>query len=229
MQKRTIFIWDVHGCYDELIALCEKFILTSEDHLYFTGDIINKWPKSLEVVEWIQSRPNTWSVIGNHEYYVLTEPEDIPDKHITGEVGRWILGTETQERLRPLKDLLKDHKDWLLSLPHYIEKEDFILVHGWIHPELGAETPLEIATLIREHDGKPWYEHYTGAKPIIYGHWATDGLRIRPNTIWLDSGCVFGGHLSAYILETREIVQVRAHRVHKMPSHWKKLEWPQEI
>jgi hypothetical protein len=34
-MKRTLFIGDVHGCYDELIALCEKIYLTPEDDLYF--------------------------------------------------------------------------------------------------------------------------------------------------------------------------------------------------
>jgi len=106
-------------------------------------------------------------------------------------------------------------------LPHIIEREDFILVHAGLHPDHGINTPLEIATLIRLVDGKPWYESYTGTKPVIYGHWAVDGLRIRPNTIGLDTGCCFGGHLTAYCLETREFWQVRANQISKMPEHWK--------
>ena len=39
---RTLFIGDVHGCYDELIELTQKIGLTSEDHLYFVGDLVNK-------------------------------------------------------------------------------------------------------------------------------------------------------------------------------------------
>lgn len=45
--------------------------------------------------------------------------------------------------------------------------------------------------MIREYDEKPWYEYYAGTKPIIYGHWAVDGLRLRKNTIGLDTGCCF--------------------------------------
>lgn len=41
-MKRTLFVGDVHGCYDELIALMEKVKLNPEDHLYFCGDLINK-------------------------------------------------------------------------------------------------------------------------------------------------------------------------------------------
>lgn len=40
-------------------------------------------------------------------------------------------------------------------------------------------------------DGLPWYDYYQAKKPVIYGHWAADGLRIRPNTIGLDTGCCF--------------------------------------
>jgi bis(5'-nucleosyl)-tetraphosphatase (symmetrical) len=42
MQKRTLFIGDVHGCYDELMELCDRVKLTPVDHLYFVGDLINK-------------------------------------------------------------------------------------------------------------------------------------------------------------------------------------------
>lgn len=79
-----------------------------------------------------------------------------------------------------------------MNLPHLIERTDFIVVHGGIHPDFGMDTPPEISTLIRRHEGRPWYEYYTGTKPIIYGHWAVDGLRIRANTIGIDTGCCFG-------------------------------------
>jgi hypothetical protein len=64
-----------------------------------------------------------------------------------------------------------------------IERENFILVHGGLHPEYGINTPVEIATIIRMYGDKPWYKYYAGKKPIIYGHWAVDGLRVRPKTI----------------------------------------------
>ena len=42
MTKRTLFIGDVHGCYDELMALCTMLDLRDDDYLYFVGDLINK-------------------------------------------------------------------------------------------------------------------------------------------------------------------------------------------
>ncbi len=225
-MSRTLFIGDVHGCYDELIALTKKIWLTPDDHLYFAGDLINKWPQSIEVVEFVRNRPNTWSVLGNHEYFPLisySEVEKIATEsaHLSDGHKSWVYAQ--YERSRDLREVIEQrwHREWLTSLPHIIERDDFILVHAGLHPDHGLDTPLEIATLIRLVDGKPWYESYTGTKPVIYGHWAVDGLRIRPNTIGLDTGCCFGGHLTAYCLETREFWQVRANQISKMPEHWK--------
>lgn len=225
-MSRTLFIGDIHGCYDELIALVTKIWLTPEDHLYFTGDLINKWPKSIEVVEFVRNRPNTWCVLGNHEFFPLISSEEVEaianeSMNLNDTHKSWVYSQ--YERSRELREVIEQrwHREWLTSLPHIIEWEDFILVHGWIHPDYGIDTPREIASLLRLVDGQPWYESYTGNKLVIYWHWAVDGLRIRPNTIGLDTGCCFGGHLTAYCLETREIWQVRSGWVYKEPEHWK--------
>lgn len=221
-MKRTIFIGDVHGCFDELMELCNKIQLTSDDGVYFTGDLINKWPKSREVIEWVRNRPNTYSVIGNHEYFALADVLDIDALgHLESGHKTWI--KNSLPKFSVLQEELREHKEWILSLPTVIETDEFIVVHGWLHPDFWVDTPLEIATLIREYGDIPWYETYTGEKPVIYGHWAVDGLRIRPNTIWLDSGCCFGWNLTAYCFETKEIWQARAHAVYKEPAHWKIL------
>ncbi len=70
---------------------------------------------------------------------------------------------------------LSSRKEGILtgSLPTMIDREDFLLVHAGLHPEYGLQTPVEWATIIRDHiDHRPWYESYTGSKRIIYGHWA---------------------------------------------------------
>lgn len=225
MSKRTLFIGDVHGCYDELIALCEKIGLQNEDHLYFVWDLINKWPRSLEVVEFVRNRPNTWSVMGNHEYFPLL---DISEYEAMFSDNNWFSQSrknwieQQYEKSTEIREMLikKWYRDWILGLPHIIERDGFIVVHGGLHPEYGLKTPKEISTLIRTHEDRPWYEFYTGSKPIIYGHWAAEWLRIRANTIGLDTGCCFGGALTAYCLETHEVWQVRANRVYKPPQHW---------
>lgn len=223
---RTIFIGDVHGCYDELMALVQKIWLKDEDHLYFVWDLINKWPKSLEVVSYVKNRPNTWSVTWNHEFFSFPTKElldqiDSDNLVLSDGSKKWAHIQSTQSK--SLERLLSSewYLEWLRSLPVYIEKEDFILVHWGIHPDYWMNTPVEIATMIREYQGRPWYEYYQWEKKIIYGHWAIDGLRIRKNTIGLDTGCCFGWHLTAYCIETWEYWQVRANALYKMPAHWK--------
>ena len=104
MKNRTLFIGDVHGCYDELMLLCVRMKLTDADDIYFVGDLINKWPKSLEVIEFVRNRPNTWSVLGNHEYFLL---QDRP-LEIFGKNQNWI--NIEYEKTVLLRESLKDHK-----------------------------------------------------------------------------------------------------------------------
>lgn len=62
------------------------------------------------------------------------------------------------------------------------------------------------------HSGlMPWFEvpgRKTERETVVFGHWSALGLQLRPNLIGLDSGCVWGGHLSAVCLEDRSLLQV---------------------
>ena len=60
-------------------------------------------------------------------------------------------------------------------------------------------------------DNPFWWECYTGDKLVIYGHDAVRGLQDhRPRTLGLDTGCVYGGVLTGYLLEDDRIVSVPA-------------------
>jgi hypothetical protein len=68
---------------------------------------------------------------------------------------------------------------------------------------------------------KPWHQMYKGTKKVIYGHNAIEGLQMHTHTIGLDSGCVYGNYLTAYILESWEIVTQKARRIYsKIPWKW---------
>lgn len=218
MKNRCIFIGDVHGCFDELKLLLEKVGYNKEnDRLIFVGDLINKGPKSLEVVQLAQSL-NAECIKGNHEL-------------------RFIEYVKKNENNRPKWDAIKlqfgenlsRHVDWLDALPMYIEDDDFLVVHAGLHPEKKpAETTEHILANIRTWDGvgvdlnnpqnPAWYSYYSGSKLIVYGHWAVEGLKVRENTIGLDSGCVYGKHLSALVWPSKTIVQVKAKKQYCMIS-----------
>ena len=69
---------------------------------------------------------------------------------------------------------------------------------------------------------KPWYAFYApgqgraghGGRYVVYGHWAVMGVVETDNTIGLDSGCVWGGAMTAYVAEEETLVSVPAHRAH---------------
>ena len=148
------------------------------------------------------------------------KPEDIQNNKNLENLKNKGLFDKTYEKHNPLFDeyltkFSKEHLGYILNLPLYIETEKWILLHGWLVPWKKIEDHhIDEITRIRQYDWKPWYEFYEGEKTIVYGHWAADGLRIRQNTKWLDSGCVYGKRLTAYVWETWEIAQVSANKVY---------------
>ena len=99
-MQRTIFIWDIHWCFDEFIALLEKIKYNVEtDQLYLTGDLINKWPKAFELIDFLVKNPQIKSVIWNNEVNFLRY---IKDREWWG---------NNEERLENLTDLT-DLTNW---------------------------------------------------------------------------------------------------------------------
>ncbi len=67
---------------------------------------------------------------------------------------------------------------------------------------------------------RPWFEHPNLEQvdsTIVFGHWSTQGLVRYKNVIGLDTGCVWGGQLSAMDLQTRELIQVSCEQ-HQAPG-----------
>ena len=217
---RTIFVGDIHGCaaeFEKLLALVD--FRRGVDRLLLTGDAFSKGPEPDHVWTCIQHTAARM-VLGNHEVPLL------------GNLQQLAAGSDpTFEKLRhePLFEkmapLSEDLLPWLQSLPLFIEDDRFLLVHAGINPEAGLQgTTREEFLAIRtwpardELEGPRWHDHLTPAeRPIIFGHDAPGGLVLkhagdeeRPYAIGLDSGCVYGGQLSAYLLEENEIVQVHS-------------------
>ncbi|MCP4294385.1 MAG: hypothetical protein GY786_02125 [Proteobacteria bacterium] len=211
---RTIIIGDVHGCYLEFQNLLNKVGFNKgKDHLYLTGDIINRGPRSREVFL-LSQEIGAQVVLGNHEFFLL--------KHASAEVTNygWIEDLKVEfGTLYP--KLIRSIKTW----PHFIETEEFLLVHGGlspIHPpeKTDPQTLVSIRTWdgcgddLRSKKNPPWYDFYKGSKLVVFGHWgALEGI-VKKNVIGLDTGCVYGKKLSALILPGREIVSVPAQEVY---------------
>lgn len=188
-MKRTIFIWDVHGCMSELEALLSVLeYKQKKDKLLFTWDLIHKWPESEEVVRFISSSKwKVYSIMWNHEFKILNDK-------------RFSLHKKFNKN-----GLLE--KIW--DFPHWIKWDGFVLTHAGFDPNRKLKEQFgEFDIKNRWKAPSPdWYKSYTWKRKAIYGHWAKHGLRKTKNSIGLDTACVDWGYLTAYILETGEIVQ----------------------
>lgn len=61
-------ISDIHGCYDQYMELLEKIMFSENDMLYILGDVVDRGPKSIEVLQDMMKRKNVIYIIGNHDY-----------------------------------------------------------------------------------------------------------------------------------------------------------------
>ncbi len=76
----------------------------------------------------------------------------------------------------------------------------------------GRMVPVDDAGRPRDPAGRPWDDFYAGEHVVVHGHWAQRGHYRGARTIGLDSGCVYGGKLTAWCPEEDRIVQVDALR-----------------
>lgn len=223
MSARTIIVGDIHGCLDEFKALLNKVAFNVDsDRLILTGDLISKGPFPYETLVYARSLKCD-IVMGNHERAFLL--------YLQGKKYAYSGFVELENRIQHERS---QWIKWLEGLPLYIETPEFIVVHAGLHPQQHPKiTDPKILTTIRTWDGKgetlnnpydpAWFDLYKKEKLIIFGHWAKLGLVEKNNVIGLDSGCVYGNALSALILPTRKIVQIKAKKAYQaLPNITKK-------
>jgi hypothetical protein len=215
-MRRTIVIGDIHGCYDELVSLLEKVGFAASDRVVAVGDLIVKGRRNREVLDLFSGDERFSSVIGNHDLAIL--------KFWQGQV------TELKESQKRACDELESKQEhyiaYLSSLPFVIDLGSHAVVHAGVRPgvklnEQAPEDLTELRTLGADRtsrEGNPWYDSYDDEKMILFGHWPSPEPRRSSHAIGLDTGCVYGYRLTAYILETDQFVQVSANRVYDAPG-----------
>lgn len=207
---RTIIIGDVHGCIVELRKLLEIAGVGSTDRIISVGDLVRKGPDSAAVIRWAMEKPNLRCVLGNHEERLLT-------RWLAGETpGK---GSPDWEMRRQLGDSYNDAMEFIRSWPLYLEGDGFLVVHAGLDPRVPSvnlQSPRDLMTIrIPEGMHLPWYEGYTRDPLVVFGHWARSEPLIRPHAIGLDTGCVYGGSLTALILPERRLISVPAEKVYQ--------------
>ncbi|MFQ5505974.1 MAG: metallophosphoesterase [Planctomycetota bacterium] len=240
---RRIFIGDVQGCADELDELLGKLGIASGDSVFFVGDLVNRGPASLRALRLARSVAKG-IVLGNHEarllrqgffdatapisYPGLADLAEAPDRQ---ELGSWI---RSWPLLLYLDDICLVHA----ALPPSLWRaEDPLAFKAWEARPLGAEEHPDdeeaflLTARYASPDGKrppedhpdpgapflPWDCYYRGAPTVVFGHWARRKLVLGERIRGLDTGCVYGGSLSAWIAEEDRVLQVIARRAYYPP------------
>ena len=252
----TWAIGDIQGCHDELQALVAQLGFRSDrDQLWFTGDLVNRGPRSLETLRYVRSLgDNAITVLGNHDLHLLAVAFATKRKVKSGDTLDDVLGAKD-------KDVLLE---WLLTRPlaHFDAARKDLLVHAGLVPQWSAETAValarEVEAALRKdpralfdemygdqpdkwsdslkgmdrlrfainaltrlrictRDGrvdlkmkggakeirapwKPWFEwdnRESRNARVIFGHWSALGLVRAHGVVGLDTGCVWGGALTA--------------------------------
>jgi len=214
--SRTIVIGDIHGCFDELTDLLELAGLNEDDRVVAVGDLIVKGEKNREVLDLFIDDARFSSVIGNHDralrQYWRGEP---------------ILLTKAQEASRAELECNRErYANYLKSLPYMIDLDSHLVVHAGVRPGVPLDSQMAVdLTELRtmganpsRRKGIPWYAVYRGAKIVLFGHWPGPQPRRGQRAIGLDTGCVYGGRLTAFIIESGQFLSVPARRAYDSPK-----------
>ncbi len=189
-MSRRLFIGDIHGHYDGLMQLVAMISPTDNDTLHFVGDLIDRGPKSFQVVKYVREH-NYPCVLGNHEHLLLNAfPDENPN---LGAFQGWLnSGGQPTLTSYPDTEALLDHVEWLKQLPLYIDLGDIFLVHAGLDPNklLSEQTQMDFCWIrdVFHRSPNPFFPD----KLIITGHTITFTLPgIKPGEVargvgWLD-------------------------------------------
>jgi bis(5'-nucleosyl)-tetraphosphatase (symmetrical) len=260
-------IGDLQGCCDAFERLLATLDFSpSRDRIYLLGDLVNRGPCSLQVLERLAGfGAAATCLLGNHDLHLLAVAHGVRRAHRSDTLGEILSSPRRAHWL-----------DWLRHQRLAVQEHGWLMVHAGVAPQWSAAQTLALAaeveallqsaelpaflqvmygneparwsdtlqgpdrwrfvvnvlTRIRFYaaDGTldfqlkegadaapshlmPWFDvpgRATASTPIAFGHWSTLGLLERPDLLALDTGCVWGGRLTAARVDggRRELVSV---------------------
>lgn len=230
-------ISDIHGCYNEYKALLEKINFSEADELYVLGDAMDRGPEPIKVIQDLMNRPNVTYIIGNHDYIMLhlmkklvveitaenyknhLSEDDLMDYSMWlgdgGDVTAGQFAALSREEQLDILDYLEESMVY-----EVLEEKDkrYVLVHAGIN-EFEEDKDLDdyhFTDFIfhRADYSKRYFQDsntylVTGHTPTVHIREDKKPLVYEGNGhVALDCGCVFGGCLVAYCVETGEVFYV---------------------
>lgn len=217
---RLIFVGDIHGCYDELVELLARLSPVANDVVVSVGDIVTKGPAADRCLDLWRER-GFLAVKGNNELKVLNR-------------ARPLLRFFARDRVMRRGDLLRYIAAWPIVLdfpavaiaavhggflpqmrvtPEEVEREkDAIVELRWIRKKNGEWQPIPKDK--KKSGDVLWSEKWKGDRFAVYGHTPLREPKFDARALGLDTGCVYGGTLTAAVFAGGEwaIESVRARR-----------------
>ncbi|MEY3053204.1 MAG: hypothetical protein RLY31_2989 [Bacteroidota bacterium] len=235
-------IGDIHGCFDELTELLAKLRYTIERspdghfvvqhpesrRVIFLGDLTDRGNNSTEVLrlamDMVKSQ-KAFCVCGNHD--------DKLNKFLHGKNVN--PGHGLEKTIRQLEHTSKEFRSEVKAfldglIAHYVlDDGKLVVAHGGLPEEMHGRAAAAVRSfcLFGETTGEidefglpvrhNWARQYKGKAMVVYGHTPIPESEWLNNTINLDTGCVFGGKLSALRYPEKEIVSVDAKQTYYEP------------
>jgi bis(5'-nucleosyl)-tetraphosphatase (symmetrical) len=232
-------VGDVQGCAREFDDLVEWIRFEpGRDELWCLGDLINRGPDSLAVMELWRDIAGR-SLLGNHDIYaLLAHAGKAPRKGDTlealfgaGEAKALLTRLREQPALVHLAGRDGVRPAWIVHAGLHPRWDDLDEVARRLnaapHDDTRLQRPeMQFATRVRccdadgercHHTGppdtcpppyRPWDAFYRGTTLVVHGHWARRGAYRGRRTMGLDSGCVYGGLLTAWCQEEDRVAQI---------------------
>jgi len=232
-------IGDIHGCYDELTELLEKlgFSVDRESRTakppsgrraIFLGDLCDRGPANAAVLHLVMNMVESGAALcvpGNHDVKLLRKlrGNDVKLTH-----GLDLTVKELEQEPQCFIDKAKLFLDGLVS--HYVlDRGKLAVSHAGLCEKYQGRSSGRVRGFCLYGDttgetdefGLPvrlnWAEEYRGKALVVYGHIPSAQARSLNNTICIDTGCVFGGKLTAYRYPEGELIEVPAKREYYAP------------
>ncbi|WP_409304676.1 bis(5'-nucleosyl)-tetraphosphatase PrpE [Peribacillus sp. SCS-155] len=226
-------IGDIHGCLEEFRALTLKLGYSWDDGapvhpqgriLGFVGDLTDRGPLSLEVIEIVYElsvvRQTSLYCPGNHcnKLYRFLQGNNVQIAHgLETTVAEYeALSTRGQKKIQ--KKFIELYEN--APLYHITDNGNLIIAHAGIRQDYIGKHNNKVKTFVlygditgaKHSNGMPvrrdWAQNYQGEPWIIYGHTPVPEARKVNHTYNIDTGCVFGGKLTALRYPEMELVDV---------------------
>ncbi len=261
-------IGDIQGCFDELQQLLHQIQFDpSKDRIWFTGDLVNRGPRSLDTLRFVKGLGDSAvTVLGNHDLHLLAVWQNKHKHFSSNDSLKAIFEADDCEQLL----------QWLRHQPlmHYDSELDYAMFHAGLPPQWDRDEALARAGEVEEvlrgksfheflghmygnkpthwsenlkgwdrlrfivncftrlrlcdakgrlefkhkgelHDApegyRPWFEleqRRSATQRLVFGHWSALGLYQQHNVNGIDTGCLWGGSLTALHLETGEAISL---------------------